>query len=140
MTRDEISYDARLVLRALQVSVRQAIDDGVDPELVLDAVAAGLEASSLDGRAFGTSPLALSLTRAFSSAVGPMGGHGSTAVLDTSTGPAADVAAESPVHAAGSPGPVEATASYEEIGGDECGDLLPGDENLPFARHRGTDR
>lgn len=139
MSADEISTDTRFWLVKIQDDVRHAIEGGIAPELVLDAVVIGLEQ---EHRAAGwaTSPLALSLTRAFNSAVGPMGGHGPTAVLDTSTGPAADVAAESPVHAAGSPGPVEATASYEEIGGDECGDLLPGDENLPLARHRGTDR
>jgi hypothetical protein len=83
----EISQEQRLILRRLQVSVRAALGDGVDVELVLDAVAAGLEASSLEGRAFGSSPLALSLTRAFNSSVGSMGGPDPTED-QTSTGPA----------------------------------------------------
>lgn len=67
---DQVTDETRKVLRHLQASVCDAIDTGVSPELVLDAVAAGLQRATLENRGFGSTPLAMSLTRAFNSSVG----------------------------------------------------------------------
>lgn len=108
---DEISDDAALaILRRIQASVQNALDDGVDPELVLDAVAAGLQRAALDGRGFGTSPLSMSLTRAFISSVGPMGGSGPTEGTTTSAGSDAVPVAAPGVPSSG-PEPAEAASS-----------------------------
>jgi hypothetical protein len=67
---EEINHDQRLWLARISDDVSHAVEAGLDPHLVLDAVAIGLE---LDQRAalWGGSPLSVSLARAFSSSVGP---------------------------------------------------------------------
>lgn len=106
----KVPTHTRFWLRCIQDDVARAMNAGVDPELILDAVAGGIEGARYDDGTFGSSPLALSLTRAMHSSVGPtMGGSGPTEELDTSAGPvdAVPPASEGP-HA---PGPAEASDS-----------------------------
>jgi hypothetical protein len=56
----EVSYEARLVLAAIEDDVRCATDDGVGADLILVATAAGLLGQPEPGTALG-----LALTRAF---------------------------------------------------------------------------
>lgn len=78
---EEINHDQRLWLARISDDISHAVEAGLDPHLVLDAVAIGLE---LDQRAalWGGSPLSVSLARAFSSSVGPDPSSTSSAAPD----------------------------------------------------------
>ena len=87
----EIPFEHRSWLATISDQIAYATEAGVDIDLVLDAVAIGIE---LDDRAAtpGGCPLSLSLMRAYVSAVGPEGEAGPTADHLSSTAPASRAA------------------------------------------------